>query len=214
VLAGFSALGSFHQALAGQARFGPSPGLVQRLSEIESLLLGGFDVLQQIVEAANEESPRRDALQWLELARRAAPPCARLLAQAVTVGCRLQPCLRDIRPDHLLFQGNRVTGLIDFGAMRYETVAADLARLLSEWVEDDRWARGEALAAYSSIRRLDDSEGSLIEAFDASAALLGGGHWIRWHFLEGRVFEGPDTVDRGIARGLERLRRRLAGTIH
>ncbi len=118
---------------------------------------------------------------------------------------RLQPCLRDARPDHFLFEGDRLTGLIDFGAMGLEAVSADLARLLSEWVGPDLLARAEALDTYTSIRHLEDAEATLIDVFESSAAVLGAGHWIRWHFVEGRRFDDPEAVSRGIERGLERL---------
>ena len=101
-----------------------------------------------------------------------------------------------------------MTGLVDFGAMAIETVAADLARLLGEWIGPDRLDRAEALAAYASIRPLDAVELALIDVFEDSAALLGAGHWIRWHFLEARTFDDPSAVALGIARGLERLARR------
>jgi homoserine kinase type II len=60
------------------------------------------------------------------------------------------------------------------------------------------------------VRPLDLAESALIEPFDASAALLGAAHWIRWHFVERRVFEDPRAVLRGIERGLARISR-LAG---
>ena len=54
----------------------------------------------------------------------------------------MQPCLRDARPEHFLFVENVLTGLIDFGAMDFETVAGDLARLLGEWLPDLPELRG------------------------------------------------------------------------
>jgi Ser/Thr protein kinase RdoA (MazF antagonist) len=213
LLAGFASLASFHQALASQTTVGSSPGLAIRLGEIRALMLGGFDVLQEVVKLAPSGPPDYDALRWLDVARRVAPRYHNLLRQAAAASCRLQPCLRDVRPDHLLFEGDRLTGLIDFGAMRIDVVSGDLARLLAEWVEDDRWARGEALNSYSSVRPLNSSEATLIDAFEASAALLGAGHWIRWHFLEGRVFDDPGAVRRGIERGLERLLRHVAEVV-
>ena len=92
--------------------------------------------------------------------------------------------------------------------MGLEVVSADLARLMSEWLGPDRLARVEALDAYAAVRPLDEAESSLIDAFESSAAVLGAGHWVRWHFLEGRAFDDPEAVSRGIVRGLERLSRR------
>ena len=79
----------------------------------------------------------------------------------------VQPCLRDARPEHFLFEGNRLSGLIDFGAMGFETVAADLARLLGEWLADYEPLRTEALAAYEQVRPLDPAEKALIAPFEA-----------------------------------------------
>src|SRR6185437_2387218 len=109
-----------------------------------------------------------------------------------------QPCLRDVRPDHLLFTGERLTGLVDYGAMGVDTVAVDLARLMAEWLGRDRALRAGALDAYASVRPIDAAETALIDAFERSSALLGGGHWVRWHFLEGREFEDPSAVVRGL----------------
>ena len=50
----------------------------------------------------------------------------------------LQPCLRDARPEHFLFDGDQLSGLVDFGAMAVDSVVGDLARLIGEWLDDDR----------------------------------------------------------------------------
>jgi Ser/Thr protein kinase RdoA (MazF antagonist) len=80
--------------------------------------------------------------------------------------------------------------------------------LMGEWFDGDLSARAEPLAAYERIRPLDAAEAALIDSFASSSALLIGGHWIRWYYVEGRRFDNPSAVPRGIARGralLERL---------
>ena len=58
------------------------------------------------------------ALRWLSLARTAAPAAGRTArCERRDRSFRLQPCLRDARPEHFLFEGDRLTGLVDFGAM-------------------------------------------------------------------------------------------------
>ncbi len=120
----------------------------------------------------------------------------------------LQPCLRDARAEHFLFEGDRVTGLVDFGAMGIDSVAGDLARLIGDWLDGDPAARAEALDAYERVRPLDAAETALIVAFESSSALLIGEHWIRWHYLEDRQFDDPHATTRGILRGLDLLERR------
>jgi Ser/Thr protein kinase RdoA (MazF antagonist) len=208
--AGFAALAAFHQRLRTGRTLGPSPGLQRRLHEVETLLGGGFSTLGRAGSARPNDPCWGPAQRWLELARRTAPRLLEPLRRSSARVVALQPCLRDVRPDHLLFQGDRLTGLVDFGAMAVESVAADLARLLTEWIGPDRVRRAEALKAYAAIRPLGEAETALIDAFDASAALLGAGHWVRWHFVEGRSFDEPGAVERGIARGLERVGRLAA----
>jgi Ser/Thr protein kinase RdoA (MazF antagonist) len=205
--AGFIALASFHQALAHTGGDGHSPGLAARLAELDHLVGGGFDAMRVAIESAPTDVRRDTALRWIDLARQLTPAAIVRIRRASARRYRLQACLRDARPDHFLFEGDRLTGLIDFGAMGVDAVAGDLARLLTEWVGTDRVARARALDAYASIRPLDDSESALIEAFETSSVLLSGGHWIRWHFLEGQVFEDPEAVDKGLTRGLDRLAR-------
>ncbi|MBX6313875.1 MAG: phosphotransferase, partial [Isosphaeraceae bacterium] len=203
--AGFAGLAAFHQALAEGARIARPANLAARLREIETLRTVHLRSWRLIVDRAAPDPRRELARRWLDLAGALAPwvyeGAARVAAREVPI----QPCLRDVRPDHLLFEGDRLTGLVDFGAMGPDSVAADLARLLAEWVGPHRAARAEALAAYAAIRPLDESETALISAYERTAALLGGGRWLRWHFLEGRTFDDPSAVLRGLERGVERL---------
>jgi len=115
--------------------------------------------------------------------------------------------LRDVRPEHFLFEADRLSGLIDFGAMGIESVAADLARLIGEWFPDDHVLRALALAAYRQVRPLDASEAALIAALEATGDLLIAGHWLSWHYLDHRHFDDASAVARGVARGLHRLER-------
>jgi Ser/Thr protein kinase RdoA (MazF antagonist) len=202
---GFAALAAFHQALRHDRTIGPSPGILTRRREVDGLIREGFNALERALDRAAADPLREGARCWLALARTTAPRLVEPLRRASSGAVALQPCLRDARLEHILFTGDRVTGLVDFGAMAIESVSADLSRLLGEWVGADRSARAEGLAAYASVRPLDAVELALIEDFEDSAALLGAGRWVRWHFLETRTFDGPSAVAEGIARGLERL---------
>ncbi len=95
--------------------------------------------------------------------------------------------------------------------MGVESIAADLARCLSDWVGTDRPSRAEALEAYAAVRPLSADELCLIDAFERTGALLGPGIWVRWHFREGRRFDDPSAVVQGIERGLKRLNQMALG---
>jgi homoserine kinase type II len=205
VRAAFAALAAFHQGLAADVHTGQSSGIEARRREVVTLCDRGFDQIDRVLAGAPESHLQSLARKWLDAARPRAPGVLEMLSRTACVLVDLQPCLRDARPEHFLFSGDQVTGLIDFGAMEIESVAADVARLSSDWLGLDITLRAAALAAYASIRPLNESETALVGVFDRSADLLAGAHWVRWHFLEGRSFDDPHAVDRGIARGLERL---------
>jgi homoserine kinase type II len=205
IASGFAGLAAFHQVLASERTPRRSPGLQARHAEIEHLLLGGFAELEVVVDRAESDPNRALALRWIELARPLASGILQDLRRAASVTVACQPCLRDARGGHLLFEDRRLTGLVDFGAMGVETVAADLGRLLSEWIGPNLLARSAAFAAYEAIRPLDESELRLVRAFESSGAVLSPGHWVRWHFVELRSFDDSLAVRRGLEQTLARL---------
>ena len=101
------------------------------------------------------------------------------LHDARSIHVPLLPCLRDVWRDHVLFTGERVTGLIDPAAARTDSTASDLSRFLGSYLPlgQDRWE--EALGAYESVRALTESEHRLIPVLDRSNVLLSGLHWVR-----------------------------------
>jgi homoserine kinase type II len=149
------------------------------------------------------------ASRWVALSRQALPALARRLRREAARPVLVQPVLRDTRAEHFLFEGDRLTGLVDFGAMGLDSPAADLARLMSDWVGPDHAARAEALDAYAAVRSLDPVESSLIDVFAESAAWLGPARWVRWHLVEHRRFDDPDAARIGLDRALGRLIERL-----
>ena len=212
----FSGLAAFHERLRVEQVEGVSPGLVQRRDAISQLVHGEYDVLGHALNRQREQEARNReaALAWLALARKVGPLLLEPLCRAATRVVNLQPCLRDARPEHFLFDGDRLSGLVDFGAMGVDCVAGDLARMIGEWLDGDLAARSEALASYESVRRLEPSERSLIGVFQSATALLKGERWVRWHFIEDRRFDDPCAIAQGLERGLkslERLERSLSG---
>jgi homoserine kinase type II len=211
VQAAFQALARLHRRLAGQATVGRSPGLAKCIVELEELNTQNYHPLESALHEAPASELRDSGFGWLALARETAPRLLPRLRDAAHLTVPLQPCLRDARPEHFLFQGNEVSGLVDFGAMGVETVAADLSRMTGEWFSDHQSLRNQAVAAYEHIRPLDPSERAFSIAFEAAADLLIAGHWLAWRFLDKRQFDDPMAVSQGVASGLERLRRRAYG---
>ncbi len=213
----FMGLAAFHQRLAGQQVEAVSAGLRQRHDEIVRLVGGGFDSLETVIKRQPlSSSPlHQTTLAWLALAREVAPWVLERLEPVSSRATRTQPALRDARPEHFLFEDDRLSGLVDFGAMGMESVAADLARLIGDWLDEAPQARREAIASYEQVRSLDADEARLIAVFEATTALLIGERWARWHYVENRRFDDPQAVSKGLERGLmrvQRLARELAGS--
>ena len=117
----------------------------------------------------------------------------------------LQPAIRDIHHDHVLFTGDAITGLIDFGAMQVDTPLADVARLVGSLVGDDSETRRFALDAYSQIRPLSDADCHLVDVLDESGLVIGALNWLVWLYGERRDM-GPIAP---ISRRLDELLMRL-----
>jgi len=107
----------------------------------------------------------------------------------------LQPVIRDLWHDHLLFSGEQLTGLVDFDAMQMDSISLDLTRCLGSIVPNkfDRWKF--ALQAYSSVRPIQPAELELIGLLDPINIVLSSMNWIKWIVVEKRQFENPMAVE-------------------
>jgi Ser/Thr protein kinase RdoA (MazF antagonist) len=118
---------------------------------------------------------------------------------------RLQPCLCDLWHDHVLYEGDTVTALLDYGSAKVDHVAADLARLLGSLAGDDSRLRARGLDAYRRCRTLSAEEEALVHVLDRTGTVLGMANWLKWLYLEGRVYEDRAGVARRLAALVERV---------
>lgn len=117
----------------------------------------------------------------------------------------LQPCLCDIWHDHVLFDGDTVVGLIDYGNVKVDHVAVDLARLLGSMVGDDAQQRLAGLQAYTRIRPLSWEEPGLVAILDETGAILGIATWLKWLYRDGKEFEDRAAAAHRLAKLVERM---------
>ena len=188
-----AALAELHRAWKPAApTHQPCPAALRRLS-----------VLAEWKSHRDEFTSIRDPLL-----RRAAAVVARLVEPAERVlrawlahPAIVQPCLCDVWHDHVLFSGEAVSGIVDYGAMKVDHVAVDLARLLGDLVgEDDaRFARG--LAAYREAGGVLDVPDAFVRLLDRTGVACGIIVWMLRFHVEKRVFSDP----RAAAQRLEQL---------
>jgi homoserine kinase type II len=175
----------------------PCRGVLRRLKlagEWSGLVAGGW---RPTFAAADPVTP------WAErawaVARREVPAAVAELEPWRRVDVPIQFCVCDVWHDHVLFTGDRVTGLIDYASVKGDNVAVDLARLLGSLVGNDADAFARGLAAYEQIRPLSADERNLVPVLDRTGVVLGIANWLRWLYFDGRVYEDREAVARRMA---------------
>lgn len=149
------------------------------------------DELEQLRQKAPTTGPYREAVMLFDQYR---SQTLQRLEPWLTIRVSLHPCLGDVWAEHVLFEGNQITGLIDFGGMRYDHPAQDLARLLGSYTQGDAIRRQFALAQYAPV---NPELESLTILLDDCGTIVGLGNWLRWLLLEKRVFaDHTRTLDR------------------
>lgn len=140
---------------------------------------------------------------WASHRRRA----AMLLEPWATRPLRQQFVLRDIHLENALFVDGRMSGIVDFDAIRVDSPATDLARLVGSaallpqpaseprpaalpWLE--LWSA--ALAAYRAVGAFSTEEEQLARVLAEVNPLVVVANWVVWVLYEGRVFPGPDAA--------------------
>lgn len=190
---------------------GPAPGIVERLQLVTQLVDGRAAELRRLCDLARLPLrwPQFSHLadQWLAEFPRLGPLVQAALRQASQIVVRLIPCLRDIKRDHVLFQREQAVALVDWGALRTDSIAADLGRLLGSWWGDDAAGWTRAFDSYREVAELSSDESWLAEQFDISGVLLGGANWLEWVVAQGRQFADRDAVERRFGELVQRLRR-------
>ncbi len=105
------------------------------------------------------------------------------LAAVETLPVPLQPCLRDLWHDHLLFRGDELSGVVDFGAMATDSISCDLSRLLGSLFGENPTAWQRAIRHYEAVRILTDAEHRLLRPLDCSSVLLSGMTWLKRRYV-------------------------------
>src|SRR5262249_8624746 len=149
-------------------------------------------------------NPARKAWQLL-------PPCLqiarRLLEPLREIPYRQHPCLGDVWHDHVLLLGTQISGLIDYGAARFDTPAADLARLLGSFAPTDDELFSHGLKTYRSMAMVTDEEVGLVHILDYTGAALSAATWLLWLYRDARVFDNRPAVAQRLAMLVDRLER-------
>ena len=183
--------------------FAPCPGVRRRLR-----VLADFDAARGVIarpaalgHAGLDGAARRAADA---VARAAAATRARLIPWE-NRPVEVRPCVCDVWHDHVLFTGDAVTGLIDFGAAKDDHPAVDLARLLGDLVgdHDARFAAG--IDAYRAAGGSPGVTAGFARFLDRTGVVCSAAVWLLRLLVEHRICPDPAAV----AARLDRLTARI-----
>ena len=201
-----TALAELHRAWSANPVKGnhtrPAPAVVRRLSALSDWLWL-TDSGWRPPFSSFDGSVREPA----ETAWRIVPALARRAIRELdpwrSIPVTTHPCLCDVWLDHVLFDGDRVSGFIDFSAVKVDHPAVDLARLLGSLVPDDPVRTAVALDAYQRVNAL--SHPQLVAVLDRTGTVVAAIHWLRSVYLDRRPVPNMDAVARRLTAVVERL---------
>jgi Ser/Thr protein kinase RdoA (MazF antagonist) len=150
---------------------GAVPAVARRLEAVRSMPPAALTLPRHPLLRTLAERSSRLLARWL-------PEATRLLHDWENFTCPLQPCLRDVWHDNLLFDGDVLTGLVDYAGCGLDNVATDLARLLGSLIGDDEDRWSEALNTYRSLGRLSSDEQSLARVLDRTGVIASLCNWL------------------------------------
>lgn len=110
----------------------------------------------------------------------------------------VQLCFTDVHRDHVLYSGDEVTGLIDYGAVKLDSPAVDLARLFGE----NEATLAEAIRDYGE----DLLPKGLCEILAATAPACNLAAWTLRLLRDGDAVTIEAAVRRRISNWVDRLR--------
>ncbi len=119
-----------------------------------------------------------------------------------------QPCVRDLRHDHFLFEGEELTGLIDYGCTDWDTPATDAARMLGELAGDRPDLYESGIARFAERLGVAGFPPELVRALDLAGTVGSVIHWLdrlrhgptasgRMAGIECRVIELVERLENG-----------------
>lgn len=127
----------------------------------------------------------------------------------------IQWVLRDCHREHILFENGVVSGIVDFDAIRQDTVGSDLARWVGSFMDlgvktELLW--GEAFAGYSSVRAISPCEQQLSGAIEEASWYIHLANWLTWMTDPSRTI--PGGIEAAQARVTSLLRRSDVWVLH
>jgi len=187
-----AAIGQLHDVWKPhRPTFAPCPAVERRLRL--------FDTWEASTHQSNYEGLWKEAAMLL---RDGIPPARQALQPWRVRPLPLQHCLADIHREHVLFTGDTITGIIDYGAMKIDNVAADAARYLGDAASNDRPLFNHGCELFARHHGEGICPVELIAVLDRTGTLAAIANWLLKD-------ERSARIETRLARLVERCKRLL-----
>jgi Ser/Thr protein kinase RdoA (MazF antagonist) len=155
------AVSEIHRVWSRYTNRAPSPGVQRRIEVLSQWLVNPRTTFSTFPPSLSDLIRRavNEVERTVPIAREALIPWA-------NVPQLLQPCIRDLRAEHVLFEDARVTGIVDYGAMAVDSPAFDLSRLLGDLVDDNEELFAHGLKKYRECRTAFDCGDRFVRLLD------------------------------------------------
>jgi len=184
-----------------------SPTLTDRLARLATWQQGRYEPMR-VLAGVSSATERQLVADTFDLLQSWSEPLRQQLVCLAEQAVEQHFVLRDIWCEHVLFTGDEVTGVIDFGAARWDEPTTDLVRLLGSLEPHNAERRRSGLAAYNRSRSelANGLPGELtlgrvasfeplrwerLQTLDQTATLLSAAQWLEWLVVEQRDFVQP-----------------------
>ncbi len=206
IASGAAAIARFHLATQGLGSTnGIAPAVIRRLQRLAELVESLPIALPIAQRQSGDVRAAGDylAAHWQRLQHESRA----ILVPWSSTPVSLQWVLRDVHREHILFTDGDVSGLVDFDALKQDTVACDLARWVGSFADqlashDSLW--DVACAGYGRIRPISHCEQRLASAIEKVSWYIHLANWVIW--TAGKPQDIPG--------GMETAERRIAGLLH
>ncbi len=192
---------------SARANVGGSPTLTDRLARLAAWQLRRLEPLR-VLAGVSCATERQLVIATFDSLKARSEPLRQQLVCLAQQAVEQHFVLRDIWSEHVLFTGDEVTGVIDFGAARWDEPTTDLVRLLGSLEPHSPSQRRSGLAAYNRFRselasglpgeltlpsapRFETLRWERFQILEQTATLLSAAQWLEWLVLEQRNFVQP-----------------------
>ncbi len=205
----FGSLTQFHEISSKfSSKLGPVPAVRNRISRLHQLADIRSEEIRQSLQVRPAPLKARLfplAIQVCELFHRFRDPVAHDLNQLSDQNLRLVPCFRDIWHDHLLFEGEKLNGIVDYGALDIDHPATDISRLSVSLASDDPSSFPNAYEAYRRHANLSDLEVELGFTLNRANILMSSMNWIDWIYRQERTFDSHELIEKRMSRNIKHM---------